>query len=99
MFPREAVEAPALGRAAVKSSFHSRKDFLIRHVRPHLTGGQERAQGIASGSGWDQPLPGGELRLNLPAPRWECSSEWSRRGGDFPQFGSSLEGEKKSTTG
>lgn len=67
MVPREAVEAPALRRAAVKALSQS-EGFLIRHVRPHLTGGQDHAQGTASGSGWDVPLPGGEMRLNLPAP-------------------------------
>lgn len=37
----------------------------------------------------------GETRLNLPAPRWECGSDWSRHGDDLPQLGSTLEGKPK----
>lgn len=87
------MEAPALGRAAVKALSQS-EGFLIRHVRPHLTRGQDHAQGTASGSGWDEPLPAGETRLNLPAPPRERSSDWSRHGDDFPQLGSTLKGEQ-----
>lgn len=66
MFPREAVEAPALRRAAVKALSQS-EGFLIRHVRPHLTRGQDHAQGTASGSGWDEPFPGGGNEAESPS--------------------------------
>lgn len=60
MLPREAVEAPALRRAAVKALSQS-EGFLTSHVRLHLTRGQDHGQDTSSGSGWDVSLPGEEI--------------------------------------